>query len=297
MGMARRLPPLNALRAFEAAARHLSFTRAAEELNVTQAAVSHQIKSLEESLGMPLFRRLNRALALTDAGQVYLPPLREAFDILSDATARLRASGSAGTLTVSAMPSFAARWLVPRLPRFQRLHPDIDVRTSSTAQLVDFTNQDVDIAIRFGRGGWPDLSVERLLGEEIFPVASPQLRDGPPPIRTPEDLRGATLLHDDFAIAWPDYLKVAGLPDFAATRGPRFSDTAHLLQAAAAGHGVALARGALASDDIAAGRLVRLFDLTLPSETAYWVVMPPHYLKRPKVRAFRDWLFSEASAG
>lgn len=295
--MARRLPPLNAVRAFEAAARHLSFTRAADELNVTQAAVSHQIKGLEETLGLALFRRLNRGLVLTEAGQAYLPPLREALDLVADATARLRQSGGTGLLTVSTMPSFAARWLVPRLPRFQRLHPDVDVRLSSTSQLVDFATQDVDLAIRFGRGAWPGVSAERLMEEDVFPVAAPSVRDGPPPLRAPQDLRGATLLHDDFVITWGDWMRAAGVADMDCSRGPSFDDTGHLMQAAAAGHGVALARRVLAADDLAAGRLVRLFDVALPSALAYWVVAPPHYLKRPKVRAFRDWLFEEAGRG
>ncbi|WP_207476168.1 transcriptional regulator GcvA [Arenibaculum pallidiluteum] len=293
--MGRRLPPLNAVRAFEAAARHLSFTRAAAELNVTQAAISHQIKGLEETLGVPLFRRLNRALVLTEAGQSYLPPLNEALDLIAEATARLRQAENQGVLTVSTISSFAARWLVPRLPRFQALHPTVDVRLSSSTRLVDFTQQDVDIAIRFGRGHWPDLAVERLLREDVFPVATPALRDGPPPIRHPSDLRGVTLLHDDFTINWADWLRLSGVDGVDVSRGPRYTDSGHLIQAALAGQGVALARSALIADDLAAGRLVRLFDLALPSELAYWVVCPPHYLRRPKVRAFRDWLFAEAA--
>ncbi|MCG5240830.1 transcriptional regulator GcvA [Azospirillum doebereinerae] len=292
--MARRLPPLNALRAFEAAARHLSFTKAAEELNVTQAAVSHQIKALEEWLGLPLFRRMNRALALTEAGQSYLPPVREAMDTLAQATDSLIRSDNAGALTVSTMPSFAAKWLVPRLTRFQKRFPDLDVRVQSTSLMVDFARHDVDLAIRFGNGDWPDLHVERLLTEDIFPVGHPSLLDGDCPLVCPEDLRHHTLLHDDYRISWAMWCRAAGIEGLDVERGPRFDDSSFTLQAAINGHGVALARGALVADDIANGRLVRLFDVRLPGSVAYYVVSPPHYLSRPKVKAFRDWLFEEA---
>ncbi|AWK87252.1 transcriptional regulator GcvA [Azospirillum thermophilum] len=293
--MFRRLPPLNALRTFEAAARHLSFTRAAEELHVTQAAVSHQIKALEEWLGMPLFRRMNRALVLTEAGQAYLAPVAESLDTLAQATDRLFRKDGSGALTISTMPSFAAKWLVLRLPRFQAEHPELDVRLQSTAQLVDFTRQDVDVAIRFGRGDWPGLKAERLLTEEVFAVCSPALRDGDPPIRRPEDLRHHTLLHDDYRISWAIWCEAAGV-GMDVTRGVRFDDSSLTLQAAITGGGVALARGALVADDLAAGRLVRLFDIALPGDLAYWLVAPPHYFQRPKVRVFRDWLFREAGA-
>ncbi|MBP2314041.1 transcriptional regulator GcvA [Azospirillum soli] len=294
--MSRRLPPLNALRAFEAAARHLSFTKAADELHVTQAAVSHQIKGLEEWLGMPLFRRLNRALLLTEAGQSYLPAVRDALDTLSHATERLFRKDSAGALTISTMPSFAAKWLVMRLVRFQSKHPELEVRLHSTPQVVDFGQQDVDIAIRFGSGRWPTLRCERLLTEDIFPVCSPALLDGDRPLAAPEDLRHHTLLHDDYMITWSVWAEAAGLTGLDMTRGPRFDDSALLLQAAVEGAGVALARGVLVADDIAAGRLVRLFDVHLPGDYAYYVVAPPHYFSRPKVKAFRDWLFEEAAA-
>lgn len=293
--MSRRLPPLNALRAFEAAARHLSFTKAAEELHVTQAAISHQIKALEEWLGLPLFRRMNRALALTEAGQSYLPPVREAMDTLSQATDSLLRSDSTGALTISTMPSFASKWLVPRLTRFQKRYPDMDVRVQSTSQVVDFARHDVDLAIRFGNGDWPDLRVERLLTEDIFPVGHPSLLGGDCPLTCPEDLRNHTLLHDDYRISWAVWCRAAGIEGLDVERGPRFDDSSFTLQAAMNGHGVALARGALVADDIATGRLVRLFDVRLPGSVAYYVVAPPHYFSRPKVKAFRDWLFEEAA--
>ncbi|HYG85836.1 MAG TPA: transcriptional regulator GcvA [Azospirillum sp.] len=289
--MSRRLPPLNALRAFEAAARHLSFTKAADELHVTQAAVSHQIKALEEWLGIPLFRRVNRGLILTDAGQAYLPPLREALDTMANATDRLFRKDSAGALTISTMPSFAAKWLVLRLGRFQADHPELDVRLQTTSQFVDFAQQDVDVAIRFGNGNWPELRVERLLSEDIFPVCSPRLL---PTLTRPADLRHHTLLHDDYIITWGNWLAAAGVDGIEVSRGQHFTDSALVLQAAMEGHGVALARQVLAADDLAAGRLVRPFDVTLTGKYAYYLVAPPHYFSRPKVNAFRGWLFTEA---
>ncbi|UEM06377.1 transcriptional regulator GcvA [Skermanella rosea] len=292
--MGRRLPPLNAIRAFEAAARHLSFTRAAEELNVTQAAISHQIKGLEDVLGVPLFRRLNRALVLTEAGQGYLPPLREALDQIADATAKLKAADGGGSLTISTIASFAAKWLVPRLPHFQEQHPHLDVLLSTTPQMVDFTQQDVDAAIRFGRGGWEGVRAEKLLTEDIFPVCSPALLEGPKRLRTPEDLAGFTLLHDDFLIGWTMWLQSAGVRGVDAARGPRFTDSALVLQAAVAGHGIALARRVLAADDLDAGRLVAPFGITLPTELAYYFVAPPRYFDRPKVAAFYEWVCGEA---
>lgn len=293
--MNRRLPPLNALRAFEAAARHLSFTKAADELHVTQAAVSHQIKALEEWLGIPLFRRLNRALILTEAGQAYLPPLRDALDLMASATERLFRKDSAGSLTISTMPSFAAKWLVMRLGRFQADHPELEVRLHTTAQIVDFAQQDVDVAIRFGRPPWPGVEALHLMTEEIFPVCAPRLLEGPHTLRVPENLRHHTLLHDDYLITWATWCAAAGVDGVDVTRGPRFTDSALVLQAAMDGQGLALARQVLVADDLAAGRLVRPFALNLPGDFAYYVVAPAHYFSRPKVKAFRDWLFEEAA--
>lgn len=294
--MTRRLPPLNALRAFEAAARRLSFTKAAEELCVTQAAVSHQIKGLEEWLGAPLFLRQNRALLLTEAGAAYLPSVKLAFDSLSDATDRLFRRDDSGALTVSTMPSLAAKWLVLRLGRFQERHPDIDVRLQTSSTLVDFTQQDVDVAIRFGVGHWPGLRAERLMSEELFPVCSPALPRREKPLHCPDDLRHYPLLHDDYIINWGMWLEAAGVSGVDVSRGAVFTDSALMLQAAMMGQGIALARHVLVADDIAAGRLIRLFDVAIPGDFAYYVVAPPHYFQRPKVRVFRDWLFEEAQA-
>lgn len=292
--MRRRLPPLNALRAYEAAARHLSFTRAAEELFVTQAAVSHQVKALEQHLGVKLFRRMNRSLLLTEAGQAYLPAVGRALDLLDEATRRLR-SDDRGTLTVSTLPSFAARWLVPRLGRFFQAHSEIDIRVAPSVALVDFDSDDVDAAIRYGKGQYPGLRVDRLLEEDLYPVCSPRLLDGRPPLREPADLRRHILLHDDPS-EWSKWLRAAGVADVVdASRGPVFTDSSMLIQAAIAEQGVALARHVLAADDVAAGRLVRPFGLSIPADYAYFFVCPETSAERPKIAAFRGWLLREAS--
>lgn len=299
--MARNLPPLNSLRAFEAAARHLSFTKAAEELHVTPAAISHQIKALEELLGVPLFRRLTRALRLTQAGQAALPPLRDGFDKLADAVDLLRAHEESGAITVSLDPSFAAKWLVPRLDRFRAVHPDLDVRLDATEKLVDFQRDNVDLAIRYGGGNYPGLEAERLLSEEIFPVCSPKLLKGPEPLAQPGDLRHHTLIHlewdseDVTAPNWRMWLLAAGIHDIDFTRGPVFSMTSLALQAAIEGQGVALASSFLVADDLAAGRLVAPFDLSVcdPLDFAYHIVVPKRTADLPKVVAFKTWLLDE----
>ena len=299
--MARNLPPLNSLRAFEAAARHLSFTKAAEELHVTPAAISHQIKALEEQLGVPLFRRLTRALRLTQAGQSALPPMRDGFDKLADAVDLLRAHEESGAITVSLDPSFAAKWLVPRLDRLRAAHPDLDVRLDATDKLVDFQRDNVDLAIRYGGGNYPGLEAERLLSEEIFPVCSPKLLEGPEPLAQPGDLRHHTLIHlewdseDVTAPTWRMWLLAAGIHDIDFTRGPVFSMTTLALQAAIEGLGVALASSFLVADDLAAGRLVVPFDLSVcdPLDFAYHVVVPKRTADLPKVVAFKTWLLDE----
>lgn len=292
--MARRLPPLNALRAFEAAARHLSFTKAAEELHVTQAAISHQVKGLEDRLGVALFRRANRSLRLTEAGQSYLPAIRDAFDTIDAATTRLAARDRSGLLNVTCMPSFAASWLVHRLGRFRAVHPDIDVRLAPDERLTDFAREDVDIGVRYGKGHWAGLVAERFLTEDVFPVCSPALLKGAHPLRRPEDLRHHTLLHDDIETDWRRWLVAAGVDGVDPTRGTHFTSSSLMLQAAVAGQGVALGRSALASNDLAEGRLVRPFEVSLPVEAAYYVVYPESYAGRKKVVAFRDWLMAEA---
>ena len=291
--MARRLPPLNALRAFEAAARHLSFTRAAEELFVTQAAISHQVKALEVWLGQPLFRRKNRNLYLTEAGQSYFGPLGMAFDEIDKATARLNALDSSGTLTVSVLPSIAAKWLVPRMRGFREKYPEIDVRLSPSTQLTDFSREAVDVVLRYGRGEWLGMRSDQFLTEDIFPVCSPELLNGKNPLNTPEDLKLHTLLHDDMRETWRIWLLAAGVEGVDPDRGPGYNLSALVIDAAVAGQGIALARSALISDDLASGRLVKPFELGLPAEYAYYMVYPARALDHPKVRAFRDWVLAE----
>ncbi|MEM7023175.1 MAG: transcriptional regulator GcvA [Pseudomonadota bacterium] len=294
--MTERLPPLNALRTFEAAARHLSFTKAAAELFVTQAAVSHQIKALEEHLGMPLFRRLNRALMLTDEGQALLPYVRDAFDQLSEGVRRLRQGQSSGVLTISVLPSLASAWLIPRLRRFQTRHPDIEVHMTATERLVDFAREPVDAGIRYGRGRWAGLRVKRLLSAEMLPVCSPSLLEGPYPLRTPDDLVHHQLLHVLNALDdWRMWLTAAGVEGVDPDRGLKFDHTALAIQAALNGLGVALGAGPLVERDLAAGRLVEPFDFEMPSDSAYYFVAPESTADQPKIKAFQDWLLEEVA--
>ncbi len=299
--MDTRLPPLNALRAFEAAGRHLSFTRAAEELHVTPAAVSHQIKALEDYLGVKLFRRSNRALLLTDAGQACLPALRAGFERLAESVEAARLQSAHRALTVSVAPSFGAKWLVPRLDRFYAAHPGTDVRVDASTRLVDPLREEIDLCIRYGPGSYPGLHVECLLAEAVVPVCSPRLLKGPNALRTPEDLCRQTLLHVDTPIGddsypdWAMWLAAAGVRDCDAERGPRFSMASMAVQAAIAGQGVALAGSVLVDDDVAAGRLVKPFELRFPVKFAYYVVCPEATAEQPRIVAFRQWLRAEAA--
>jgi LysR family glycine cleavage system transcriptional activator len=294
--MATRLPPMNTLRAFEAAARHLSFTMAAEELHITQAAVSHQIKTLEEALGVRLFRRLNRAIRLTEEGQEFVGEVRKALSHLTMAMDKLAAPDAGGPLTVSVLPSFASKWLVPRLGRFRDKHPEIDVRIDPSNQLTDFRRDDVDLVVRYGKGEYEGLHSVRLMTEDIFPVCSPALLEGPNALSKPEDLRRHTLLHDDAYVDWAMWLLVAGVKGIGQRQGPFFTDSAMVIQAAVEGQGVALARGALAAGDIAAGRLVKPFDIAIPTKYAYYVLSPKATSHHPKIVAFREWLVEEVAS-
>jgi LysR family transcriptional regulator, glycine cleavage system transcriptional activator len=294
--MARDLPPLNAIRIFEAAARHLSFTRAADELHVTQAAISHQMKALEARLGVALFRRAGRGLVLTEAAQTYLADVRLVLDRLAEATRRLKAQERSGVLTATILPSFAAKWLLPRLPRFRAAHPEIDLRISSDSRAVDFAHEEFDLGIRTGRGAWPGLRAELIARAVLFPVCSPALLTGAHPLRVPADLRWHTLLHDEPRDGWRMWLNLVEADGVDPERGPGFSTASLVIQAAVEGHGVALASDALARDDLLAGRLVRPFAASLPADYAYWLVYPEPYATRPKLVAFRDWLIAEAAA-
>lgn len=298
--MSRRLPPLNALRAFEAAGRHLSFTKAALELNVTPAAVSHQIKALEEITGVPLFKRLTRALSLSGRGRAALPALSDGFDLLAEAAARLTGDDEIDVLTVTTAPAFAAKWLVPRLDEFQQLNPDVKIRIDATMTLVDLRRDGVDVAIRYGGGDYPGHHAERLFEEEVFPVCSPALMAGPHPLNNPEDLAHHTLLHSSYAAADPAYpewrmwLKSAGTGDVDWRKGPEFSLENMAVQAALAGHGVALVNTSLVSDDLASGALVRPFELGIHTDFAYYLVIPVESVDQPAVSAFRKWLLGIA---
>lgn len=294
-----RLPPLNALRAFVVAAKHLSFSRAASELHVTPAAVSQQIRLLEDHLGCTLFRRGSRSLMLTDEGQACLPGLVEAFEGILAALEQIGAAGESGALTVSVAPSFASKWLVPRLDDFRNLHPDIDVRITATMHLVDFDADDVDCAIRYGAGTYGELVTEKLLAESVFPVCSPTLQPRP---RTPTDLASLTLLHDESPDQdpscpdWRMWLRAAGSVSVDAARGVRFNQSSLVLEAAIAGQGVALAKGQLAADDLRTGRLIRPFDVAHPLDFAYFFVCPQRKSGLAKVAAFRQWLREQAGA-
>lgn len=317
--MPRQLPPLNAVRAFEAAARHLSFTQAAAELHVTPAAISHQIKGLEAHLGVALFRREPRRLLLTDAGQRALPGLREAFDHMAEALAAVQPREEGRVLTVSVVPSLASKWLLPRLEGFRRAHPEIEMRLDASARLVDFERDtDVDLAIRHGTGDYPGLHVDALLPAARVPVCRPALLNGAPPLRTPQDLRHHTLLHvpwqccSDLDPDWPEWLATAGVTGIDTRRGPRFNEHAYAIQAAIDGAGVLLASTVLVADDLAAGRLVVPFgsagdegggegDGTHQEglgagDYGYYLVVPPAKLSLDRVRAFRDWVRAAAAA-
>jgi LysR family transcriptional regulator, glycine cleavage system transcriptional activator len=270
------LPSLNGLRAFEAAARRLSFTLAAAELNVTQTAISHQIRRLEDQLGIRLFERRNRGLALTREAQGYLPSVRAAFDDLRQATARLQRPGRDELLVVSTTASLAAKWLVTRMAAFQDAHPGIEVRITTSAHLVDFRREQVDMAVRYGRGNWAGLRAQWLMAEDIFPVCSPALLNAAKPLRRPEDLAHHTLLHA--TVSREDQ-------SFMAT------------QAAMEGLGVALGRTPYVETDIAAGRLVVPFDVVLPADAGFYIVAPDDTFDTPKIALFRDWLIGSVAPG
>jgi LysR family transcriptional regulator, glycine cleavage system transcriptional activator len=292
--MPRRLPPLNALKAFEAAARHESFTRAAEELCVTQGAVSHQVKALETELGLKLFNRERQRLVITEAGRDYLGVVRDAFDRIANGTERLLQRQNIGALTVSTSPNFAAKWLVHRLGRFAEAHPTIDLRVSASLHHVDFAREDVDLAIRHGDGQAPGLHVTRLCAEQLFPVCSPKLLKGRAPLRKAADLSRHTLLHVNDRQDWSKWLEAARVTDLDLSRGPVLNQASMAIDAAVDGQGVALARTALAAWDLIGGRLVRPFALSLPASFAYWIVCPKATAKLPKIAAFTNWLLAEA---
>jgi LysR family transcriptional regulator, glycine cleavage system transcriptional activator len=298
--MVARFRSLNGLRAFEAAARHLSFTVAAAELNVTQTAISHQIRRLEAELGIRLFVRQSRTLALTPEAREYLPGIRAAFNDLRLATDRLLRKDDDRVLTVSTLASFAAKWLLPRLSTFQQAHPDIDVHITSSTSLVDFRRDDVDAAIRYGRGHWPGLRADWLTADELFPVCSPALLRGNRPLRSPEDLAQHTLLHTTggYDDDWRLWLTAAGQPsDISKQPGLSFDLILMTVQAAIDGLGVALGRTTYVEGDIAKGRLVVPFKMALPADAGFYLVSPQARAESAKLSAFRQWLRASVEGG
>jgi len=290
------LPPLNALRAFEAAARHLSMKEAAAELSVTPGAVSQLVRGLEQRLGAQLFRRGNRSLVLTEVGQSYFAPIRHAFRQISEATRRLRAMPNAGVLTVSAPPAFAASWLVPRLGRFRALHSDIEINIVTTRNLANFAADGVDIAIRHGLGRYPGLLADRIASIAMIPVCGPGfLASLPRRPRQPADLLGLPLLHDADRQEWALWFQAQGVADVghAASSGISFDDQMLLVSAAASDQGIALVTETLAHAELDQGKLVRALNVAWPQEFAYWLVCPRATAEQPKVVAFRKWLISE----
>jgi len=300
----RHIPGLQSLKAFDASARHLSFTKAAQELNVTPAAVSHQIKELEDQIGVPLFQRTSRHMQLTRHGQILRPAITDALDGLTRALQRIRESENPKQIRVTASPSIAAKWLVPRLDRFLETVPGADVRIDVSSSVLDFERDEVDVAIRFGDGNYPGLAVDKLFQDTVFPVCSPELLKGEKPLREPRDLLRHTLIHLDYeaqGAVWPNWrmwMLAAGVKDFNDSRGLHFSQTSLAVQAAIDGHGVALGDSTLVADDIAEGRLVKPFELSLksPTQFAYHLISRRDPAGRPIVKAFRDWIIAEALA-
>ena len=302
MGM-RSIAHLNALRAFEASARHQSFSLAAQELNVTPAAVGQLVRTLEDWLGSPLFVRSTSGrarLVTTEVAEQALPDIRAGLERLAVGLERLRSGSAGGVLTVTVSPAFAAKWLLPRIERFQAAWPETDLRLDTSLKPVDFVAQRIDVGVRYGRGQWPGLAAEKLMDEEVYPVCAPALW-ATATLQAPDDLRGQVLIHDQsvdtstgFA-SWQAWLRHAGVQGVPTDRGLRINNSAAVLQAAIDGQGVALARSVMAHDDLAAGRLVRLFpQVRLESALAYYVVYRPECIAQPKVAAFRDWLLREA---
>ncbi|MCO7508263.1 transcriptional regulator GcvA [Serratia fonticola] len=294
--MSKRLPPLNALRVFDAAARHLSFTKAAEELFVTQAAVSHQIKSLEDFLGLKLFRRRNRSLLLTEEGQSYYLDIKEIFSSINEATRKLQARSAKGALTVSLPPSFAIQWLVPRLSSFNSAYPGIDVRIQAIDREEEKLADDVDVAIFYGRGNWPGVRTERLYAEYLLPVCSPSLLMGDHALKMPGDLAYHTLLHDTSRRDWLAYTRQLGLQHINVQQGPIFSHSAMVVQAAVHGQGIALVNNVMAQTEIEAGRLVCPFNDVLVSKNAFYLVCHDSQAELGKIAAFRQWILARAAS-
>jgi len=294
--MPRRLPPLNALRAFEAAARHLSFARAAEELHLTPSAISHQIKMLEDQVGTKLFERRGRNVGLTDAGGRYYPSLRQAFDRMHEATEELKQSDRFGALTVNVLPTFAIRWLLPQLSDFQTRHPEIEVRITANVKNIDFNQTEADAAVRFGNGDWPGLVSRLLMTEEIVPVCSPKLLENGPPLKTPADLRHYQLLHDiNRPDTWRSWLNAVGEQTIDPEKGLKLETTNLAVQGALQGLGIVCANPYIVHRELGSAQLIEPFEYRLPVANGYYLVYPKGREERPRLKAFETWLTEMAA--
>jgi LysR family glycine cleavage system transcriptional activator len=289
----KRLPNLAALRAFEAAARYENFSRAAEEVHLTHGAISHQIRGLEEDLGLQLFTRNGKRIAITAEGTRFAAVIRRSLGEIASAAEELKSSARVRRLLISAVPSLAARWLSARMGKFIDRHPDIEVTLQTTSELVDLTRSQVDVCVRFGTGVYPDVKSEWLIGDFLYPVVSPRFRGGKLP-RTPSELSRDMLLRSDGDEAWSSWFAAAGVELPEPAGGLVFDDSSMLLRSAAAGHGIAMARHLIAMPEIADGDLVRLFDVAVPTKYAYYIIYTEQAILKPQVRAFRDWLVAEA---
>jgi len=295
------LPPLNSLRAFESAGRHLSFSKAAEELSVTPGAISQQIRSLEDFLEIKLFRRRNRSIVLTDAGQIFLPILSDGFSSISEAVDAVRKSQCDEPLIITAPPSFTSKWLIPRLAKFKSLHPDIDVRIDASSHLVDFIREDIDVGIRFGDGEYPQLESIYLFSFDLIPVCSPKLLTDGKGLADLSDIRHHTLLHDDdrnIDPSWPDWamwLATAGIDEVDASRGIYFNQGEMIIEAAIEGQGIALVSSVMAEGEIESGRLVQPFETRLPVRLSFHLVTSPQKARNLKVAEFSQWILQESA--
>jgi len=296
-----RLPPLNSLKAFESAGRHMSFSRAAEELHVTPAAISHQIKALESDLGVKLFRRLNRSLRLTEAGQACLPGLREAFETMVSAVDRVRAKEDWNILTISAPPAFGARWLVPRIVDFRTANPQIQVRIDPAIRSMDPGRDSVDVAIEFSQGHYSGREAQRLFGQDVFPVCSPELLTGRDPLKKPADLRKHTLIHFDAPMGdpewpnWETWLSANNVSQIDPNKGPHFTSPNFTTQALLSGHGVALMAELVVENELATGTLVKPFDISYPGDLSYWALATSMGAADDPITLFWNWITHEAA--
>ena len=294
--MAGALPSLNGLKAFEAAGRHLNFRLAAEEIGVTQGAVAQQVRGLEQALDAKLFERLPRGLALTEEGRKFLAPVQRAFRLIEDATEEIRPRQA--VLTLSVTPSLASKWLVPRLGAFLADHPNLDVRVVAGEGLANFQSDGVDIAVRQGRPPFgPGLTAELLFPFEVYPVCSPALQAGKDPVLEPSDLARQILLHDAHGL-WPLFLEQFGVAaPRTMARALKFSQTSLALDAALAGQGVALASDPLVAEDLAADRLCRPLEISMKSDTGFYIVAPRNPRNAENVARMRDWLLEQSRTG